>query len=285
MLSAASIAAHPYHPDRACHRLVRDPHLDRRQSLVPVLPVHALHPLLHREGAGQGAPARDSSRPGGSRAAPHAASAYSFDQVLDDLGRAALAVLETVSKGFKAARNKLKGRTEITAEVVDDALRDIRVSLLEADVAYLAWESPAELEALRHWIVNVKFKGRLEPGRMFLIDFEQGALIPDQQLKEDFASRRPYADWLHEQRVILKDLQSEGIGAGLDEATLIERMQAVDTTIANVALPHMQGTMGATLVNISSGAQTKRSSLIEGALALVAFLALGSLIAWVPVAA
>jgi signal recognition particle subunit SRP54 len=45
-------------------------------------------------------------------------------------------VLETVAKGFKAARNKLKGRTEITAEVVDDALRDIRVSLLEADVAF-----------------------------------------------------------------------------------------------------------------------------------------------------
>jgi signal recognition particle subunit SRP54 len=45
-------------------------------------------------------------------------------------------VLETVSKGFKAARNKLKGRTEITTEVVDEALRDIRVSLLEADVAF-----------------------------------------------------------------------------------------------------------------------------------------------------
>ncbi len=45
-------------------------------------------------------------------------------------------MLETVSKGFKAARNKLKGRTEITPEVVDEALRDIRVSLLEADVAF-----------------------------------------------------------------------------------------------------------------------------------------------------
>ncbi len=45
-------------------------------------------------------------------------------------------MLETVAKGFKAARNKLKGRTEITAEVVDEALRDIRVSLLEADVAF-----------------------------------------------------------------------------------------------------------------------------------------------------
>ncbi len=45
-------------------------------------------------------------------------------------------MFETVAKGFKAARNKLKGRTEITTEVVDEALRDIRVSLLEADVSF-----------------------------------------------------------------------------------------------------------------------------------------------------
>src|ERR671931_1932777 len=45
-------------------------------------------------------------------------------------------MLETVSRGFKAAKAKLQGRTEITTEVVDDALRDIRVSLLEADVAF-----------------------------------------------------------------------------------------------------------------------------------------------------
>lgn len=45
-------------------------------------------------------------------------------------------MLETVAKGFKAARNRFAGRTEITAEVVDEALRDIRVSLLEADVSF-----------------------------------------------------------------------------------------------------------------------------------------------------
>lgn len=45
------------------------------------------------------------------------------------------------------------------------------------------------------------------------------------------------------------------------------------------------GTMGATLVNMSSGAQTRRSSFIEAGLALVACLALGGLIAWLPVAA
>ncbi|HEY5790708.1 MAG TPA: SulP family inorganic anion transporter [Gammaproteobacteria bacterium] len=45
------------------------------------------------------------------------------------------------------------------------------------------------------------------------------------------------------------------------------------------------GTMGATLVNVSGGAQTRVSGLIEGVLAIVAFLLLGGLIAWVPIAA
>ncbi|MBI3484950.1 MAG: SLC26A/SulP transporter family protein [Acidobacteria bacterium] len=45
------------------------------------------------------------------------------------------------------------------------------------------------------------------------------------------------------------------------------------------------GQMGATLVNISSGGQTRMSGMMEGALALIAFLVLGKLIAWVPIAA
>ncbi len=39
---------------------------------------------------------------------------------------------------------------------------------------------------------NVKFKGRLQPGKMFLVDFEKGQLIADDDLKNDFAARRPY---------------------------------------------------------------------------------------------
>ena len=45
------------------------------------------------------------------------------------------------------------------------------------------------------------------------------------------------------------------------------------------------GTMGASLVNISSGGRTRRSGMIAGALALLAFLVLAPLIAWVPIAA
>ncbi len=53
---------------------------------------------------------------------------------------------------------------------------------------------------------NVKFKGRLQPGKMFLVDFEQGRLIPDEELKHEVASRRPYAQWLRRQRLELKEV-------------------------------------------------------------------------------
>ncbi len=45
-------------------------------------------------------------------------------------------MLDAVSKGFKAAKNRLRGKAEITPQVVDEALRDIRVALLEADVEF-----------------------------------------------------------------------------------------------------------------------------------------------------
>ncbi|MFZ5470748.1 MAG: signal recognition particle protein [Myxococcota bacterium] len=45
-------------------------------------------------------------------------------------------MLETVAKGFRTAKNRLAGKAEITPALVDESLRDIRVSLLEADVAF-----------------------------------------------------------------------------------------------------------------------------------------------------
>src|SRR5216684_3269434 len=45
-------------------------------------------------------------------------------------------MLETVTKGFRTAKTRLVGKTEISPEMVDESLRDIRVSLLEADVAF-----------------------------------------------------------------------------------------------------------------------------------------------------
>jgi glutamate synthase (NADPH/NADH) large chain len=72
----------------------------------------------------------------------------------------------------------------------------------------------------------VKEKGRLQPGRMFLVDFEQGRLIPDEELKREVATRRPYAQWLREQRIELKDLPPAEDAHGFDPTTLVPRMQA-----------------------------------------------------------
>lgn len=78
---------------------------------------------------------------------------------------------------------------------------------------------------------NVKLKGRLQPGKMFLVDFEQGRLIPDEELKEDFASRKPYGEWLKDNRIELNDLHPELESHGFDSTTLLPRMQAFGYTV------------------------------------------------------
>ncbi len=77
---------------------------------------------------------------------------------------------------------------------------------------------------------TVKHKGRLKPGRMFLIDFEQGRMIPDAELKNDIASQRPYGEWLNEQRLKLTELPVHGESHGFDPETLLSRMQSFGYT-------------------------------------------------------
>ncbi|GIW94157.1 MAG: glutamate synthase [Pirellulaceae bacterium] len=77
----------------------------------------------------------------------------------------------------------------------------------------------------------VKEKGRLQPGRMFLIDFEQGALVPDEVLKEQFARRRPYGQWLRTHRIQLSDLRPGKEAHGFDPDTLLPRMKAFGYTV------------------------------------------------------
>ena len=76
----------------------------------------------------------------------------------------------------------------------------------------------------------VKEKGRLQPGKMFLVDFEKGRLIPDEELKDDFARKMPYGDWLREQRIRLSDLKPAEDSHGFDSDTLLARMQAFGFT-------------------------------------------------------
>jgi glutamate synthase (NADPH/NADH) large chain len=77
---------------------------------------------------------------------------------------------------------------------------------------------------------NVKSKGRLQPGRLFLVDFEKGKMVPDEEIKSEFSEQRPYGKWLENQRIDLDDIAASGEVAGLDETTLLQRMQAFGFT-------------------------------------------------------
>ena len=72
-------------------------------------------------------------------------------------------------------------------------------------------------------------KGRLQPGRMFLIDFEQGRLIPDEELKQTWATKRPYGEWLDRQRIELSQL-APAPAVKPEPATLKTRMQVFGYT-------------------------------------------------------
>ncbi|HBX36059.1 MAG TPA: glutamate synthase large subunit, partial [Pseudohongiella sp.] len=77
---------------------------------------------------------------------------------------------------------------------------------------------------------NVKEKGRLQPGRMFLLDFEQGRLIPDEELKHSIAAKRPYGEWLANQRITLEMLADGNEAHSLDSDNVLPRMQAFGYT-------------------------------------------------------
>lgn len=77
---------------------------------------------------------------------------------------------------------------------------------------------------------QVKHKGRLRPGRMFLVDFEQGALIDDQKVKQAFSQKRPYKQWLTEQQIHLSDIARSTDAHGFYPSTLIARMKAFGYT-------------------------------------------------------
>jgi glutamate synthase (NADPH/NADH) large chain len=52
----------------------------------------------------------------------------------------------------------------------------------------------------------VKEKGRLQPGKMFVVDLEQGRIISDEEIKNDICNRKPYADWLNKYKIRLNEL-------------------------------------------------------------------------------
>ncbi len=122
-------------------------------------------------------------------------------------GPAAIAFTDGKVIGATLDRNGLRpGRYIVTKD-------DLVVLASEAGVI----EVPAE---------DVRKKGRLQPGRMFLVDTVQKRIISDAETKEQLAARQPYAKWLQDQQVTLDQLPEPSRVIASNPETLLRRQRA-----------------------------------------------------------
>src|SRR6266480_1086402 len=119
-----------------------------------------------------------------------------------------------------------------------NGLRPSRYYVTKDDLVVMASEAGVlSIEPER-----VALKGRLQPGRMFLVDTEEGRIIADEELKTRFARAHPYQEWLDKNHVLLKDLPEPSHGTDPGHHKVLRRQQAFGYTFED--LRFIVGPMG-----------------------------------------
>ena len=114
---------------------------------------------------------------------------------------------------------------QIGATLDRNGLRPARYIVTDDDLVVMASESGV-LPIPENKIVK---KWRLQPGKMFLIDLEQGRIVDDEELKTTYASAKPYRQWIENVRIKLEDVDAAGAAPACPE-TLLDRQQAFGYT-------------------------------------------------------
>ena len=81
---------------------------------------------------------------------------------------------------------------------------------------------------------RVAIKGRLQPGRMFLVDTVEGRIVADEELKKKYASAQPYQQWLDEHHVLLENLPNPPQGTEVTHRKVLRRQQCFGYTFEDL---------------------------------------------------
>ena len=120
----------------------------------------------------------------------------------------------------------------IGATLDRNGLRPCRYHVTTDDLVVLASEAgvlPAEAKQIRQ-------KGRLQPGRMFLVDTAQGRIIDDEEIKADIVGRKPYRAWVTQYRISLDELPEPLNVPQPDHPTIRQRQQAFGYTVEELKM-------------------------------------------------
>jgi glutamate synthase (NADPH/NADH) large chain len=81
---------------------------------------------------------------------------------------------------------------------------------------------------------DVKEHGRLEPGKMFLVDMNEGRIIEDEEIKSKIVSERPYQEWLDKTHLLLKDVPYTGDTCPIETIDIKTRQRLFNYTFEDI---------------------------------------------------
>ena len=113
-----------------------------------------------------------------------------------------------------------------------NGLRPSRYYVTKDDLVIMA----SEAGVLQIPPERVAIKGRLQPGRMFLVDIEQGRIVADEELKKKYSSAQPYRQWLDESHILLEKLPEPPNVHEADHRSILQRQQAFGYTFEDLRI-------------------------------------------------
>ena len=77
---------------------------------------------------------------------------------------------------------------------------------------------------------NVSYKGRLQPGKMLLVNLEEHRIVPDEEIKHTLATQQPYGQWLRRNQITIDALPDPSRVHGFEPKTILQRQRAFGYT-------------------------------------------------------
>ncbi len=110
---------------------------------------------------------------------------------------------------------------KIGAVLDRNGLRPARWLVTKDDIAVVA----SETGVLGFPPERILRKGRLQPGRMFLVDLEKRRIVEDEEIKDEVCGQKPYGRWLHQNKIRIGDIEAIDTEPTIEETPLLTRQK------------------------------------------------------------